>query len=618
MKNTQHIALAAVTAAALASAACSGDDDNSNAENGICEGVHCGSSAPACVTAANTFAFPSPAWTQGATLSPPDGDKGYALMQELRPIWAEHLLRIDGFPVRPTILIPLGDRAEHVDATDIHLFAPTPSEEGWKELEVEFQAELSEDGRTLIAEPLNPFPTMLPTLIVGLGAAAVTADGSAAPVALAVCNETGSAYPEYADALTNLPDAAGITFALPMRMTQVPLELPKLYEALKAKPVLEVTTAEARNLDDFGEEAPTPEVQALLQSPVMEGLLTTPSYQADDGTLVLNENGVPVPQGTTKPGFIVALPSTGTAPYPVVLFQHGGTQNRLEMFRAAGPLAEAGFAFVAIDLPMHGMRPDADGAKEMDFLNFEEPLRARGNLRQASADHLAVLTGIAALNQSIESVLGVANALDPSEAYYEGLSIGGVTGTMTFVSASDLKSAALFVAGGGFPEMLSAGMFRLAAIDVMSREGLELSVLTSMIETLMAGADPLSYVPVERRDAAPRSMLFFEAIDDPIMPPAATDQWARAFGATLADPFHHEVVGVQSAKLPASGGFSWKGESAEASRFFIQSPLQEVPKIQHHAEMIRQTYAQEIVASCFSGLRDGKRCEVIDSGYSEH
>jgi hypothetical protein len=102
------------------------------------------------------------------------------------------------------------------------------------------------------------------------------------------------------------------------------------------------------------------------------------------------------------------------------------------------------------------------------------------------------------------------------------------------------------------------------------------------------------------------------------MPTAATDQWARAFGATLADPFDHEVAGMPSAKLPASGGFSWKGESAEASRFLIQSPLREVPEIQHHAEMIRQTYAQEIVASCFSDLRDGKRCTVIDSGYSEH
>src|SRR3546814_5166859 len=48
----------------------------------------------------------------------------------------------------------------------------------------------------------------------------------------------------------------------------------------------------------------------------------------------------------------LAMPADG---WPVVIFQHGITGNRTQMIAIAPALAAAGFATVAIDLPLHGL-----------------------------------------------------------------------------------------------------------------------------------------------------------------------------------------------------------------------------------------------------------------------
>ena len=62
---------------------------------------------------------------------------------------------------------------------------------------------------------------------------------------------------------------------------------------------------------------------------------------------------------------LATLPNTGsgrTQPrsgWPVVIFQHGITLNRTVMFAMADAFAQAGFAVVAIDLPLHGVTDTA-------------------------------------------------------------------------------------------------------------------------------------------------------------------------------------------------------------------------------------------------------------------
>ncbi len=109
--------------------------------------------------------------------------------------------------------------------------------------------------------------------------------------------------------------------------------------------------------------------------------------------------------------------------------------------------------------------------------------------------------------------------------------------------------------------------------------------------------DPLAYAPFESRSSAPRPVLFFEAIDDPIAANASTDQWARAFGADLAEPYHHAVEGMAAVSLPSSGGFAWP----IATR--LSSP---------------RATAKKLVAHCLLTLLPDGACEVIDTDFGEH
>ncbi len=593
MTKTQRRWALGIAAIALAPLlGCSSDDDT----------------APmVCVEPSQVIALPHPGWHGGEnSLTPPDGDRTLELMRALRPSWAAQLAELDGWPQRPTIVVPLDGAPTAADPTKIALYAADGTN-----LEGTVVAELDPTAPAVVLQPLDPFPPGTTEVILVLSPGAIA---GARP--LPTCGADGQPDPAYAQAAAQLPSGVQAELALPFPVADTAGELGALYVELSQTPALEVASVEARALDSFGEFSPDAQTAAQLDA-AASGVLTLPAYQNADGRFEL-DGGAPTAQGTTEPGFVLALPAAGDPPYPFVLYQHGGSQDKANVLPIAGPLAAAGFAIVAIDLPGHGDRQGAAGGSDMDILDFDNPLLTRDNLRQASADHLAVLTGIDALNAALETTFGEAQLLDASEGHYMGLSLGGITGTLTFASAADLRAAALFVGGGGYRELLSHGLFRAFVLDLFSYEGAELAALFGLVELLLDGADPLAYAPFEPRDSAPRPVLFFEAIDDPIAANASTDQWARAFGADLAEPYHHAVDGMTAVSLPSSGGFAWPSSAAEATRLLIQAPMDEVSTAERHPALITQGYSQELVAHCLLTLLDDGACEVIDTGFGEH
>jgi alpha-beta hydrolase superfamily lysophospholipase len=387
---------------------------------------------------------------------------------------------------------------------------------------------------------------------------------------------------------------------------------------LASSPALEVVEAVATSRADLGADAPDDETSAALRFPVASGHLRLPEYRRGDEPMVLGADGAPEPDGVTEPGFLVVLPARGTAPYPVVLFQHGGGQSPRELFRFAGPLARAGFAFVAIDLPEHGHRAPPGGGSDLSFLDFERPLRTRENFRQAAADHLAVLTGLDALEAGVGGALGVSepDLLDGTRVFYMGLSLGGITGSLTSQVSRELSGAALFVAGAGYPELLQYGLFT-APISRVVRSPQPLPwALLGAVSIALDGADPFAYAQqVDDLAAPPIPVVQLHAIDDPLISDEASEQWARAFGATLVRPWHHEVATLTAADLPHADGFV-RGD-ARATRAYVQCPMPGVPSAGRHGGLIRTTYAQELVAHCFAGVAQGGACEVIDTGFAD-
>ena len=208
-------------------------------------------------------------------------------------------------------------------------------------------------------------------------------------------------------------------------------------------------------------------------------------------TNVTFANPFPVATSTQIIPVVMSVP-IGTAPasgWPIVVFQHGITRSRTDMFAIAGALAQAGFAAIAIDAPLHGVTdktnpfyrnqlvasiepglvtnertfdldlsnnttqaPGPDGVIDGSgtyFINLNSLLTSRDNLRQANADLLELTDAIVKGNVS-----GV--SLDGSQVEFVGQSLGSIIGTAFMGIEPHVNVAVLNVPGGGVARLLDA------------------------------------------------------------------------------------------------------------------------------------------------------------------
>ena len=158
------------------------------------------------------------------------------------------------------------------------------------------------------------------------------------------------------------------------------------------------------------------------------------------------------------------MPEAG---WPVVMLQHGITSCKENMLALTGALSAQGFATVAIDHPLHGSRGfgavNASGAScgkngsATAYMNLQNLLVTRDNLRQSIADMLALRVGL-------NSIQGV--QLDLSNVQLLGHSLGAIaatgmsaiantaTGNTALDAAYNLKSVALAMPGGAVANFL--------------------------------------------------------------------------------------------------------------------------------------------------------------------
>lgn len=208
-------------------------------------------------------------------------------------------------------------------------------------------------------------------------------------------------------------------------------------------------------------------------------------FKTADGGFVTRYAPTPVKTGDQTIPLILTVPA-GDAPaagWPVVIFQHGITQDRSNVLALADSMAGAGLALVAIDLPMHGITDtenalNAEGAllsalnaKERTFgldlinnttrvagpdniadtsgthfYNLGNLLNARDNLRQAVSDLLT-------LENSLANIQGI--SLNTDSIGYIGHSLGGIIGTSYLAFTDGVGPATLAMPGVGLSRLLA-------------------------------------------------------------------------------------------------------------------------------------------------------------------
>ena len=245
------------------------------------------------------------------------------------------------------------------------------------------------------------------------------------------------------------------------------------------------TGAGGSNLTVFN---PQPEVQSTQTIPV---LMTVPN--ANSGQ---------------------AMPDAG---WPIAIFQHGITRNRTDALALADAMAVAGFAVIAIDIPLHGITdtasplfvagaertfdfdvvnnesgaPGPDGTIDDSgnlFINLTNLLNLRDNFRQGIAD---VLT--------LSASVGNLPMIDASRKVFVGHSLGAIIGSTALAFDSSFASATLASPGGGlarlfagspaFGPAVAAGLAG-AGIDINGPAGQQ---FLTAAQTLVDSADPVNH-----------------------------------------------------------------------------------------------------------------------------
>ena len=227
---------------------------------------------------------------------------------------------------------------------------------------------------------------------------------------------------------------------------------------------------------------------------------------------------------------LATVPKSGTMPsngWPVVIFQHGITQNRTNLLAISEAFASAGYAAVAIDLPLHGIddntsalymqglertfdldlvnndtqAPGPDGKIDPSgtfYINLTSLLTSRDNVRQTTSDLVALKNSLAT------AVLVDANNLpngvkfDASKVAFVGHSLGTIA-SFGFLAHTNLESVTLAMPGGGIAQLLSNSATFGPIIEAgLAQKGVvkgtgDFDAFMLAVQTVVDDGDPINY-----------------------------------------------------------------------------------------------------------------------------
>jgi dienelactone hydrolase len=221
---------------------------------------------------------------------------------------------------------------------------------------------------------------------------------------------------------------------------------------------------------------------------IRAGAVTSPNFQIDTTNPL--SGGDPVPgswsdprtpaqNGSNTANLIAFVPATAAPAggYPVIIFGHGITRSKFDVFAVGSQFAAAGFATVAIDWVKHGDPnsalpagrgvqtddqgicagtpdpSDTSGGGATCFAQFfsSDLGGTRDNFRQSAIDVLGLVEAVKACTGN---ACGAGFNLDSGRIGYFGHSLGGIIGAIVVSQSTDIKGAVLNVTGVGLTDVI--------------------------------------------------------------------------------------------------------------------------------------------------------------------
>jgi pimeloyl-ACP methyl ester carboxylesterase len=292
---------------------------------------------------------------------------------------------------------------------------------------------------------------------------------------------------------------------------------------------------------------------ASPMAPLTQSWQGNPSPLDATSRFLTRFNPLPVATETIQIPIFVTVPNTTSAGHgvkpasgwPVIIFQHGLTRDRVDAVGIADGAADAGYVVASIDLPLHGVAgPTAgDGAFyqagrertfDLDlvnnttlasgadgkidgsgthFVNVPAPLVTRDNLRQAAVDLLALTRSLPNLDLDNDGTPDI----DPTRIHYIGHSLGAIVGGVYLgaAGAAEVRTGELANPGGGIAQTI----FDSPAFGPRIKQGLaaqqiaEGSTIYAQFirdaQTIVDAGDPVNYIATA---ASVRPLLVLQVV----------------------------------------------------------------------------------------------------------
>lgn len=333
---------------------------------------------------------------------------------------------------------------------------------------------------------------------------------------------------------------------------------------------------------------------------IYAGRLMIPYYGDPAAPLTsfwVNANGAPPTGGAPAPvprGGQLEIPVLATLPnaasmqarpedgWPVIVLQHGVTANRTILLAMADAFARAGFAAVAIDLPLHGVtdtsspfyQPEHErhfnldnvgplGDREPDGLidngwqifNLQNPLNARDHARQAVADLIHLLRTVPELDFDGDT----AGELDGDRIHFVAVSLGSIFSTPLLALSDDFSTATLTSPGGPYSEFLTGtprGDFGTPIVAGIEAAGLDSGTVgfENFVRDLQTVLDPVDPVNYAADAAAAHPVHVIEVLGDTAVPTPLTGNIAELMELAPVSETTTDADGVRGIVTFTAGG----------------------------------------------------------------
>ncbi len=311
-------------------------------------------------------------------------------------------------------------------------------------------------------------------------------------------------------------------------------------------------------------------------------------------------NPFPVVTSMQTVPLMMAVPNAASghtkpaAGWPVLIYGHGLGGNRSHLLTVADAAAQAGYAVIAIDAPLHGISPEdpvlaplhikntpfADMANERTFdvdyvnnatgapgpdghpdasgthmINLSSTLTSRDNARQGNADLSILAVTIPTISYDGDALPD----LDGSTIQYTSLSMGSILGTPFIAVEPTVNNAFLSVPMGG----LARGLEASPTFGPGIRAGLEAAAglvpgtsdyeqFFIVFQTIVDAADPINWSAEASRY---NNIVLHEVIGDTVLPnfvptaplsgtePMIAVMGLTPYSSTQSDPAGLDLVG---------------------------------------------------------------------------